>query len=358
MQADQDDVPFYEKPEWSDVVPVSQDDGPNPLVPIAYSKEYSTTMDYFRAICRLEEQSERALELTRIVIDLSPSHYTVWHYRQKLLKALNKDLNKELEWIHEMAIEHPKSYQIWHHRQVVVEHMSASLLPPAVTGTGTTASSMTTTPTIPYQDLSAEQQEAARDIVRRELSSIAEAFEDDSKNYHAWSYRQWVLNHFGREGAPWWQEELDYVNDLLTIDIRNNSAWNQRFFIVSLGPTPLTGDIVRREVEYATSKIERTPNNESPWVYIAGVLKKAGFPLSEIKDFCENLLPLPRANFSPYLHSTLLDIYEQEAKEHPTAENIDKAKEEAIILAEKVDTIRSKYWNWRKSQLKSIPLSA
>lgn len=35
-------------------------------------------MDYFRAICRTQEQSERALDLTKIVIELSPSHYTVW----------------------------------------------------------------------------------------------------------------------------------------------------------------------------------------------------------------------------------------------------------------------------------------
>lgn len=40
--AEQDDMPFYEKPEWADVVPIPQDDGPNPLVPIAYTKECNT----------------------------------------------------------------------------------------------------------------------------------------------------------------------------------------------------------------------------------------------------------------------------------------------------------------------------
>lgn len=36
-------------------------------------------MDYFRAMCRAQEKSERALDLTKIVIELSPSHYTVWY---------------------------------------------------------------------------------------------------------------------------------------------------------------------------------------------------------------------------------------------------------------------------------------
>ena len=37
--AEQDEIPFYQKPEWADVVPIPQDDGPNPLVPIAYTSE-------------------------------------------------------------------------------------------------------------------------------------------------------------------------------------------------------------------------------------------------------------------------------------------------------------------------------
>ncbi|KAG0000278.1 CAAX geranylgeranyltransferase alpha subunit [Modicella reniformis] len=343
MDSDQqDDIPFYEKPEWADVVPIPQDDGPNPLVPIAYTKEYSTTMDYFRAISRSQEKSQRALDLTKIVIEQSPSHYTVWHYRQRLLEALSVDLSKELDWTQWMIGENPKSYQIWHHRQVVIGRLSAG--------------GATSTSTISYRDLSETQQKTKRETVQVELDFIASALADDAKNYHAWSYRQWVLSYFGK--GPWWDEELAYIDNLLTTDIRNNSAWNQRFYVVTLGPQGLTDEIVQREVQYTKTKIERTPNNESPWVYLSGILNKAKHPLSEVKEFCEGLLEVPRANFSSFLHSTLLDIYEQEAKVQKSAEIVNKAKGEAVMLAEKVDTIRSKYWNWRKDQLKDIVVDA
>ena len=44
----------------------------------------------------------------------------------------------------------------------------------------------------------------------------------DSKHYHAWSHRQWVLQALGG-----WEQELDYCHQLLQEDIFNNSAWNQ-----------------------------------------------------------------------------------------------------------------------------------
>lgn len=80
--------------------------------------------------------------------------------------------------------------------------------------------------------------------------------------------------------------------------------------------------------------------------------------MTEVKEFCESLVPVIRANCSPFLHSTLLDIYELEAKEGRNRESLEKAREECLTLAEKVDTIRSKYWDWRKTQLQSILVDA
>ncbi len=70
---------YSDSPEWSDIVPIPQDDGgPNPLAAIAYDDEYSEAMSYLRAVMAKNEYSERVLELTEDVIGMNPAHYTVW----------------------------------------------------------------------------------------------------------------------------------------------------------------------------------------------------------------------------------------------------------------------------------------
>jgi hypothetical protein len=41
-----------------------------------------------------------------------------------------------------------------------------------------------------------------------ELQYIADVFKEDPKNYHAWSYRQWILLSVDDESV--WTNELEY----------------------------------------------------------------------------------------------------------------------------------------------------
>ena len=108
----------------------------------------------------------------------------------------------------------------------------------------------------------------------RELSFTRRALDLDAKNYHTWAYRQWVLSFFFGASLPplvdgtpepttstraadiegrdkVWAGELEYVDELLEDDVRNNSAWNHRFFVAfESGSEKGTEDeVLLREIE-------------------------------------------------------------------------------------------------------------
>lgn len=178
--------------------------------------------------------SERVLELTENIIRQNPAHYSAWsaqlrattprilsnsshrQYRYKTLLALKSPLDVELRLMDELAVKYLKTYQVWHHRRLLV--------------------TLTRTPA-------------------PELAFIEGSFRVDSKNYHTWSYRQWLLANFNDDKL--WSGEPAFVETMLSEDIRNNSAWHHRFFTVFQSGVR-KGDenreaVIRRELEYVLS---------------------------------------------------------------------------------------------------------
>jgi hypothetical protein len=65
------------------------------------------------------------------------------------------------------------------------------------------------------------------------------------------------------------QNELQYVDQLLDDDIRNNSAWNQRYFVIN-NTTGFKPDVIKQELAFTLDKIKTVTSNESAWNYLRG----------------------------------------------------------------------------------------
>ncbi|PWY86116.1 CaaX farnesyltransferase alpha subunit [Aspergillus heteromorphus CBS 117.55] len=320
---------YASDPEWASIKPIPLNDGAEsgaePLATIAYGAGYLEATSYLRAVMAANEMSERALKLTEDIISMNPAHYTVWIYRAKILFTLEKDLNEELEWLNGVSLKYLKNYQIWHHRQVLMSRKDFFPSPPS-----------------------------------EEPDFLMEMFAQDCKNYHVWTYRHWYVRHFKLWDAP---REIKDVQALLAADVRNNSAWNHRFML-RFGPRddePDAGmpncsgegsekgrlavvdeDVVDAELQYAQSKIVRAPENRSPWSYARGVLRAAGRPLSEWKEFAGKFVRESEGDVevkSSHAVEWLADVLAEE--------NAQQATRMLTLLKEKYDPIRANYWDYR-----------
>lgn len=84
------------------------------------------------------------------------------------------------------------------------------------------------------------------------------------------------------------ENELEYTHQLLEDDVRNNSAWNQRYFVINF-VSDFDEKIVHQEIEYALNAILKVSKNESAWNYLRGYVFSFFF-------YFLSLLPEKRAN--------------------------------------------------------------
>ena len=193
----------------------------------------------------------------------------------------------------ELAVKFLKTYQVWHHRRLLVSITRKA---------------------------------------KQELAFIQKGLKVDEKNYHTWSYRQWILAHFGGTGNTTitsttrsttsdenqldnslWEGELDFIESMLISDIRNNSAWHHRFFVVwACGireGEENRAHVLKRELTYVKHSISIVPNNPAAWNYLRGILQHNAQPFSSIKDFIILYTTIPSPSpLSPGSDRNVVDL--------------------------------------------------
>lgn len=179
---------------FEDVTPLPQNDGPNPVCAIQYPTSFRLAFDYLRACWQSGEKSTRSWQLSGTCVKLNPANYTVWHYRRACMDALGyfdswqvakSKIQQDLAFSAQIGGGNPKNYQIWYHRRALLEAFEA----------------LTKDDTNNTETLESE-------FLETERAYIAGVLEQDSKNYHAWSHRQWLIRTIGKPAV--WEEELTY----------------------------------------------------------------------------------------------------------------------------------------------------
>ncbi|KAF7359357.1 Rab-protein geranylgeranyltransferase [Mycena sanguinolenta] len=178
-----------------------------------------------------------ALDLTTRILQINPEFYTVWNYRRNILlqgifperpvevilnklapnlhltgsspKEINDLLTDDLSMTTVALKMHPKVYWIWNHRRWCLENV------PDGPGTSTEGD------VNGWRKINWD----------KEMYVVDKMLEADSRNFHAWSYRRYVLARMpvARPEAA----ELAYTTRKIESNFSNFSAWHQRTKILT-----------------------------------------------------------------------------------------------------------------------------
>jgi protein farnesyltransferase/geranylgeranyltransferase type-1 subunit alpha len=368
---------------FHDLIPISPDEGVHPVCTIDYPTSFRIAHDYLRACFKNHsEKSERALKLSATCLKLNPANYTIWHYRRACMEALGyfssgpavakEKIQQDLNLASQLGGDNPKNYQIWYHRRALLDAFNTLVVAPPKTTATTTAADMVT---------------LESEFLVSELDYIAQVLTHDTKNYHAWSHRQWLIQTVNQPEV--FDQELLYSklmhasHELLRVicpygtirivpyihtmhftlhaaatliqeDPRNNSAWNQRWFAVhrSIHNQPLTLEKCKEEAEFAIVQGATVdPYNESPFRYLIGLFQEQQQSAALAAEFYPKVENLQRVleeaqrdpNACTNWTSARIDLLEYIGD--------DSSISQAIILAEgmatRYDIIRKRYWKHR-----------
>ncbi|XP_070491644.1 protein farnesyltransferase/geranylgeranyltransferase type-1 subunit alpha-like [Chironomus tepperi] len=135
-------------------------------------------------------------------------------------------------------------------------------------------------------------------------------------------------------------------------DIRNNSAWNQRYFIINQRGK-VDFPLVKNEFRYAFEKIKLANENDSSWNYIRGLLLNFGakrlWQFQELVKYCEDEF-YEKENTNRNIVAFLIDLKIEMILDDSNDANelliSQKIYNLCTLMGHKYDKIRKNYWQF------------
>lgn len=369
IDADQEDLSRHPstRPEWQHITLKPPPPASQLVVSIKVDLYTEDVMSCFWAAVANNDLTDRMLTLTEeIILEINAAHYTVWAWRWKCVEALGGVAlfphlaAQERQLMFAVAASNAKNYQLWNHRRKYA----------LARGRGRGSLNM-----------------------EEELEFSAGCLELDAKNYHAWAHRQAVITQrvAGGDGdhvkppqqvvVEVLEKELKYTDTLLEMDVRNNSAWSQRAFLlppllVAAAPareekengsndssTSSSIPHIKSEVEYTVDKIHIAPHNESAWNYLRylahfnsgsnNIMEDGDYDYEEVALNVLDTRPWcsPALEFLADLHSERAMIIKKNSKDEEGYVVTVKLAKDLYKKLIKLNPVKAPYFRYRIARL-------
>ncbi|CAG0900240.1 unnamed protein product [Darwinula stevensoni] len=240
--------------------------------------QYTRLLDEVKDKRKNKECFQEVLDASKQVLLCNPDFGTMWNVRKEALlqmevsqdqDAFQKQCLVELKLAADCLKCNPKSYGAWHHRIWIMERM-------------------------PCPDWAFEL-----DLTQKALGL-------DSRNFHCWDYRRYIVKKFGQD----LHKELNYTSELILENFSNYSAWHYRSHLLpELCPDPngtwlLSEEKRLEELELIQNAAFTDPEDQSAWLYHKS--EKVLAALTSQLQSCQELIELEPESKWPLLTSVNL----------------------------------------------------
>ncbi|KAI4949179.1 hypothetical protein J4E91_005643 [Alternaria rosae] len=228
--------------------------------------DYKDLADLVNTKIAEKQYTIEVLGLVTKLLNENPEYYTIWNHRRRVLMALvaadtpekspDELLQGDLQLTFALLRKFPKCYWIWNHRNWLLREGEALM-----------------------------GAEAARKLWSGELQLINKMLHADSRNFHAWGYRRFVVSQIERltatEDVPasgtaqksLSESEFEYTTKMIKTNLSNFSAWHNRSQLIPKILRERNADAEARRVSLGSElaliceAINTDPFDQSIWFY-------------------------------------------------------------------------------------------